>query len=303
MDPASLRRLLDQVADGELSPEEASVALAHLPFADLGNVRLDHHRAVRTGLPEAVYAPAKSTADLRTAVAGLLGVDGGPGAAGGPVVVSRLTPEQVDELVGEFGGVGGGPTTTWGPVQGDRPSATLVWRPAPLRPGTVVVAAAGTADVAVAEECAAVLVAHGVAPTRLTDVGVAGIHRLLGEVEGLQAADVVVAVAGMEGALASVVGGLTAAPVVAVPTSAGYGSSMEGVTALLAMLSSCAPGVTVVGIDNGFGAACAALRLLNTIERSGSSGGRGTPERSEPTPLVSGGSSSAPVPGGGGVDG
>ena len=283
MDPVSLRRLLNQVADGELSPEEASAALAHLPFADLGNVRLDHHRAVRTGLPEAVYAPAKSADDLRTAVAGMLGVEGGP------VVVSRLTPEQVDDLVDEFGGVDGGPSTTWGPLQGDRPSATLVWRQAPTRPGTVVVAAAGTADVAVAEECAAVLTAHGVAPTRLTDVGVAGVHRLLGEVERLQAADVVVAVAGMEGALASVIGGLTAAPVVAVPTSAGYGSSMEGVTALLAMLSSCAPGVTVVGIDNGFGAACAALRLLNTMGRGGMA------------PVTSDGSSATGAAGGGTV--
>jgi len=136
----------------------------------------------------------------------------------------------------------------------------------------VVVAAAGTADVAVAEECTAVLAAHGVSPTRLTDVGVAGVHRLLGEVGTLQSADVVVAVAGMEGALASVVGGLTAAPVVAVPTSAGYGSSLEGVTALLAMLASCAPGVAVVGVDNGFGAACAAMRLLNSIGRAADAG-------------------------------
>lgn len=287
MDPASLRRLLDRVADGELSPEEASVALAHLPFADLGNVRLDHHRAVRTGLPEAIYAPSKSPADLSTAVAGMLGVVDGSGTPdasgppGGPVVVSRLTPGQVDDLVAAFADVDGGPTITWGPQQDGGPSATLVWRPAPTRGGNVVVAAAGTADVAVAEECSAVLVAHGVVPTRLTDVGVAGVHRLLGEVEVLQAADVVVTVAGMEGALASVVGGLTGAPVVAVPTSAGYGSSMEGVTAMLAMLASCAPGITVVGIDNGFGAACAAMRLLHAVSRaetsSASLGGESSP--------------------------
>jgi NCAIR mutase (PurE)-related protein len=125
-----------------------------------------------------------------------------------------------------------------------------------------VLAAAGTADLPVAEECAAVLGAHGVDPVRLTDVGVAGVHRLLGHVDALAAADVVVVVAGMEGALASIVGGLTPAPVVAVPTSVGYGSSLEGVTALLAMLASCAAGITVVGIDNGYGAACAALRML-----------------------------------------
>jgi len=264
MDPAALRQLLDQVADGVVSPDEAASVVARLPFADLGNVRLDHHRAVRTGLPEAIYAPAKSPADLHTAVAGMLAV------SGVPVVVSRLTSEQVDGLLSEFGEVDGGPTTTWGPPQGSGPSATLVWRSAPARPGSVVVAAAGTADVAVADECSAVLAAHGVVPERLTDVGVAGVHRLLGEVERLQAADVVVAVAGMEGALASVIGGLTAAPVVAVPTSVGYGSSMEGVTAMQAMLASCAPGVAVVGIDNGFGAACATMRLLNTLQRGAS---------------------------------
>ncbi len=125
-----------------------------------------------------------------------------------------------------------------------------------------MLACAGTADLPVAEECAAVLAAHGVEPIRLTDVGVAGVHRLLASADALLDADVVVVVAGMEGALASIVGGLTAAPVIAVPTSVGYGAALEGVTALLAMLSSCASGVTVVGIDNGFGAACAVLRQL-----------------------------------------
>jgi NCAIR mutase (PurE)-related protein len=127
----------------------------------------------------------------------------------------------------------------------------------------VVVAAAGTADAPVADECSAVLSAFGFAPTRLTDVGVAGLHRLLVHADELASADAVVAIAGMEGALASVVGGLTPAPVVAVPTSAGYGASLAGITALLAMLASCAQGITVVGIDNGFGAACAVARMCN----------------------------------------
>jgi NCAIR mutase (PurE)-related protein len=126
----------------------------------------------------------------------------------------------------------------------------------------VVLATAGTADLPVAEECAATLWAHGIDPARLTDVGVAGVHRVLASAEDLFDADAVVVVAGMEGALASIVGGLTPAPVVAVPTSVGYGASLEGVTALLAMLASCAAGITVVGIDNGYGAACAVLRLL-----------------------------------------
>jgi len=130
------------------------------------------------------------------------------------------------------------------------------------RPGTVLVITAGTADLPVAEECAAVLGALGLPTTLLADCGVAGVHRLLASFDELASADAVVVVAGMEGALASVVGGLTAAPVVAVPTSVGYGSALEGVTALLAMLATCAAGVTVVGIDNGFGAACAVARLL-----------------------------------------
>jgi len=130
------------------------------------------------------------------------------------------------------------------------------------------VACAGTADLPVAEEAATTLAALGWPPARLTDVGVAGIHRLLAEEPVLQAADVIVVVAGMEGALASAVGGLAAAPVISVPTSAGYGSSLEGVTALLAMLASCSPGVAVMGIDNGYGAACAAARILGALERA-----------------------------------
>src|SRR5690606_3906121 len=145
---------------------------------------------------------------------------------------------------------------------GHREGTTLVWRPAAPRPEKVVVATAGTADLPVADECAATLAAHGIDPVRLTDVGVAGVHRLLASVDDLTGADAVVVVAGMEGALASLIGGMTPAPVVAVPTSTGYGAALEGVTALLAMLASCASGLTVVGIDNGFGAACAVLRVL-----------------------------------------
>jgi NCAIR mutase (PurE)-related protein len=140
---------------------------------------------------------------------------------------------------------------------------TVAYRlPEPTRTGRVLVVTAGTADVPIADECAVTLQAQGFAPDRLADVGVAGLHRLLAHVDRVTAADAVVVVAGMEGALASVIGGLTAAPVVAVPTSVGYGASLDGVTALLAMHASCASGVTVVGIDNGFGAACAVARML-----------------------------------------
>jgi len=153
-------------------------------------------------------------------------------------------------------GVGPGTVAESGPL------STVVFRPAPPRKGAVVVITAGTADLPVATECMAVLEALGFAPTQLTDCGVAGLHRLLAEVDTLSMADAVVVIAGMEGALASVVGGLTPAPVVAVPTSTGYGAAFEGVTALLAMLSACSSGITVVGIDNGYGAACAIARVL-----------------------------------------
>jgi len=216
-----------------------------LPYADLGFARVDHHRPLRQGMPEAVYGPGK-TPEQCVAIVGEL-LQGGDD----PVVLTRASDEQRAAVETAHPGAA---------VSG----TTIVWRAtATRRPERVVVAAAGTADGPVAAECAAVLRAYGFAPVRLDDVGVAGIHRLLAHTDTLATADAVVVVAGMEGALASVVGGLTAAPVVAVPTSAGYGASFAGVTALLAMLSSCAQGVAVVGIDNGFGAACAVTRVCN----------------------------------------
>jgi NCAIR mutase (PurE)-related protein len=168
----------------------------------------------------------------------------------GPVLLTRASVEQVDAVLAAH-------------PEGTARSGSVVWRPTEQRrAGRVLVVSAGTADQAVADECMLTLRAYGFAPDRLADVGVAGIHRLLAHVDAIMDADAVVVVAGMEGALASVVGGITGAPVVAVPTSVGYGAAFEGVTALLAMLSSCASGVTVVGIDNGFGAACAVARLL-----------------------------------------
>jgi len=246
VDEGSLRRLLDDVRSGALAPDDAVATLRRLPFADLGFARVDHHRALRQGFGEAVYGPGKSAEHCAAIVAELLAGDSGP------VVLTRATPEQARAALAASPG---------GAITG----STVVWRAAPRRNERVVLVAAGTADLPVAEECAAVLGAHGVEPVRLTDVGVAGVHRLLASVDELDGARAVVVVAGMEGALASLVGGLTPAPVVAVPTSVGYGAALEGVTALLAMLSSCASGITVVGIDNGFGAACAVLRLLGPV--------------------------------------
>ncbi len=243
VDEAALQRLLDDVRSGEVHPDDALAQLRRLPFADLGFARVDHHRTMRQGMPEAVYGPGKDPAHVAAIVRELLD------AGASPVLLTRATDEQA------FAALDANP-------DGVRTGATVVWRPAAPRPERVVVCAAGTADLPVADECVTVLTAHGLEPRRLTDVGVAGVHRLLVDVDVLTAADVVVVVAGMEGALASLVGGLTSAPVVAVPTSVGYGAALEGVTALLAMLSSCAAGITVVGIDNGYGAACAVLRMI-----------------------------------------
>jgi pyridinium-3,5-biscarboxylic acid mononucleotide synthase len=245
VDEATLRALLDGVRSGAVAPDDAVARLRRLPFSDLGFARVDHHRALRQGRPEAVYGPGKTPEQCAAIVAELLG-------DGGPVLLTRASDEQAAAALERNPG-------------GERHGPTLVWRPAPERPETVVVVTAGTADLPVADECAATLTAFGFRPRRLTDVGVAGVHRLLASAGDLAAAHAVVVVAGMEGALASLVGGMTGAPVVAVPTSVGYGASLEGVTALLAMLSSCASGLAVVGIDNGFGAACAVARILAPV--------------------------------------
>lgn len=244
MDEPTLRRLLDDVRSGALHPDQAVQRLRRLPFVDLGFARVDHHRPLRQGLPEAVYAPGKTPEQCAAIVAELLAE---PEA--GPVLLTRADDDQAAAALARNPG-------------GTRVDATLTWRPSPERPGRVLVVTAGTADLPVARECQATLAAHGFRPELLADCGVAGVHRLLATADDLAAADAVVVVAGMEGALPTVVGGISACPVVAVPTSAGYGAAFEGVTALLGMLSSCASGITVVGIDNGFGAACAVARLL-----------------------------------------
>jgi NCAIR mutase (PurE)-related protein len=243
MDEPALRGLLDDLRAGLIDADEVVRQLRRLPFADLGYARIDHHRALRQGFPEAVYAPGKSPEQCAAIVTELLA------EPGGPVLLSRADDIQAGAALAANPG-------------GTRRGGTVVWRPAPRRPEVVLIVTAGTADLPVADECQATLVALGFAPTVLADCGVAGLHRLLAQVDDRAAADAVVVVAGMEGALASVVGGLTAAPVVAVPTSVGYGASLAGVTALLGMLASCASGLVVVGIDNGFGAAHAVARAL-----------------------------------------
>jgi pyridinium-3,5-biscarboxylic acid mononucleotide synthase len=247
VDEAALQSLLTDVQQGVVSPGEAAARLRRLPFADLGFARVDHHRALRQRVPEAVYGPGKTAAQCAALVTELR-------SFGSPVVLTRADEDQVSAATAAESG---GAVTSHAPGW-----STVVWDPAPRSPARVLLVTAGTADLPVAGECAAVLHALGFEPSLTADCGVAGVHRLLATVDELDGADAVVVVAGMEGALASVVGGITGAPVVAVPTSAGYGASFDGITALLAMLSSCAPGVCVVGIDNGFGAACAVARML-----------------------------------------
>ncbi|MDS0140019.1 MULTISPECIES: nickel pincer cofactor biosynthesis protein LarB [unclassified Amycolatopsis] len=219
--------------------------------ADLGFARVDLDREQRQGLPEVVYGPGKTPAQIAAIVRTLLAHNTGP------VLVTRAEAEPARAVLAE--------------VPGGRysPGARLlVWRPAAATAFTVAVTAAGTSDGPVAGEAAEVAAAIGLAVRAVTDVGVAGIHRLLAERDRLREADAVIVVAGMEGALASAVGGLVACPVIAVPTSTGYGAGLEGVTALLAMHASCAAGITVVNIDSGFGAAMAAFRLAQVLRRT-----------------------------------
>ncbi|GAA1512477.1 nickel pincer cofactor biosynthesis protein LarB [Sphaerisporangium rubeum] len=211
---------------------------------DLGYARVDLGREARQGLPEVVYGPGKQVDEITGIVTTLLGRNTGP------VLVTRVEPGVAADVLAA---VPGG--------RHDPDARLLTWREAAPAGHTVAVVTAGTSDGPVAAEAAAVATALGLRTTVVRDVGVAGLHRVLAAVPDLRAADSVIVIAGMEGALASVVGGLVETPVIAVPTSTGYGAALEGVTALLAMLTSCAAGITVVNIDSGFGAALAAFRL------------------------------------------
>ncbi len=241
---ADIRDLLDGVRAGSISADDAVATLRRLPFADVGDALVDHHRSLRQGMPEAIYGPGKTADQVSRIVGELLAV------GTDSVLLTRARPDQIERAIADHG-----PAVLSG--------GCALWRSTPgHRDGDVLVVSAGTADQPVVDECLLTLTAHGFAPRQINDVGVAGIHRLLARIDEITNADAVVVVAGMEGALASVIGGLTGAPIVAVPTSVGYGAGLEGVTALLAMHASCASGVTVVGIDNGFGAASAVARML-----------------------------------------
>lgn len=250
MDRDEVRRLLGAVAAGDVAVDEAVRALAAAPltgtgFADLGFARVDHHRALRTGDPEVVYGAGKTPEEAVAILASLR-----TASPGRPAVVTRGAPELIQRVVEE-----------WPDALVDERSGCAAVGPLPAPRGRVVVVSAGTSDAPVAGEAAFVARAFGAGVDRVSDVGVAGLHRLLAVQHQLDAADCVVVVAGMEGALPSAVGGLVGVPVVAVPTSVGYGASYGGLAALLAMLNSCAPGVAVCNIDNGFGAGVFASRV------------------------------------------
>lgn len=257
---SGLRHLLDRVAAGRLSVPDAAAALHALPAEELGFASLDHHRALRKGFPEVIFCQGKTEAQVAEIFARLarrapriLGTRATPGQYR---AARRKTPAaRYDALA----------RTIWVDREPDRPRM----------PG-VVLAAAGTADLPVAEEAARTLDLLGHVPQRIFDVGVAGLHRLVPHTRALQQANVVIVVAGMEGALASVVGGLTPAPLIAVPSSVGYGASLGGLTALFAMLNSCAPGLAVVNIDNGFGAAYLAAAINCRIANAGAAAATAT---------------------------
>jgi hypothetical protein len=246
MNPLELKKLLSAIADGKLGVAEGMERLRALPFEDVGVALIDHHRELRQGIPEIILGESKSIDQLLPIVEKMA-------ERGSNVLITRLCREKAEALLSLHPG---------GDYDPDGRTFTLVQQPiATVGRGKVLVVCAGTSDIPVTREAAVTARMLGNEVEELVDVGVAGIHRLLARTDKLRQAAVIIVVAGMEGALPSVVGGLVGVPVIAVPTSVGYGAAFGGVAALLGMLNSCAGGVTVVNIDNGFGAAFAATRI------------------------------------------
>jgi hypothetical protein len=249
MDAERIERLLGEVRRGKVSIRRALDRLRHLPFEDLGFAKVDHHRSLRQGFPEVIMGEGKTAAEIGAIARALKRRDAN-------VLITRLSPEKMRSLKKQLRG--------FRYDEGARAATCVIKAIRKTGRGTVLVISAGTSDIPVADEAALTLEMTGNRVERLYDVGVAGLHRLLDYRDKLFSASVLVVVAGMEGALPSVVGGLVDKPVIAVPTSVGYGASFNGLAALLGMLNSCAAGVTVVNIDNGFGAGFAAS-LINRV--------------------------------------
>lgn len=252
MDKSRLTAILNAVAQGELSPEQALEQLRHLPFEDLEFAKIDLHRSLRQDMTEVIFCPGKTAGQVAQIAARL-------SQHHSVVLASRAAPALAREVLQQI------PNAVYNELAG-----MLIFGVMPQPEETspkVAIVTAGTADLPVAEEAAIVLQAQAIPTVRISDVGVAGIHRLFENMEPLCTASAVIVAAGMDGALPSVIGGLLAVPVIAVPTSVGYGTSFQGLAALLTMLNSCAAGITVVNIDNGFGAATAAIRLISAVKR------------------------------------
>lgn len=247
---SDIKRILEQVQDGSLSVEEALLAIKKQPFADIGYARVDMHRGVRQGAAEVIYGAGKTPEQI----VGIVDTMKKNGQQ--TILITRLAPEAARLVMAEH--------------EMDYHAQARIGiigrMPEPDGIGRIVVATGGTSDIPVAEEAALTAQVHGNEVVRLYDVGVAGLHRLLACMDDIMSASVIIAIAGMEGALASVIGGLADCPVIAVPTSVGYGASFQGVSALLSMLNSCASGVSVVNIDNGFGAGYLA-GMINHMDR------------------------------------
>lgn len=252
MTPERIREILEALQAGSTTVDAATAALKHLPFEDLGYAVVDHHRALRQGVPEVIYAEGKTAEQV-------VGIAREIARGGQNVLMTRVDVAKAAALQGALENVRYHPTAR---------IATLEQRPIPaLGKSPVALVCAGTSDMPVAEECAETLRMLGASVERIYDVGVAGVHRLLAKRGVFDRCAIAVVVAGMEGALPSAVGGMVSIPVIAVPTSVGYGAALHGFTALGCMLTSCASGVTVCNIDNGFGAAFAAARILQSAER------------------------------------
>jgi NCAIR mutase (PurE)-related protein len=251
--PEQIKKILTKIESGEISAAEGWDLLRDSSFEDIHFAKIDHHRSKRTGVPEVIFAPGKTEKQIVEIFKRMH-------AAGSDILISKVEKSVYDKLKRSYKGIKYNEAARMIVKTGRKKSKASA--------GRIAVVTGGTSDMNVAEEAAVTIEAFGYDVDRIYDVGVAGIHRLLAFNDNLKKADVIIVVAGMEGALASVVGGLVSSPVVAVPTSVGYGASFGGIAALLSMLNSCAPGVTVVNIDNGFGAAMAAIKMLG-IKRSG----------------------------------
>ena len=251
MDPETLTKLLRDVATGQVDVDGALGQLRQLPFSDLGYARVDHHRQLRIGLPEVIFGERKTPEQIVGIAKSLL-------SSQQDLLVTRVSADKAQLIVEAL------------PELSYAPSARTLSYSAGMRAArfrsAIVIVTAGTSDIDVAEEAAETLALFGESVERVYDVGVAGIHRLFEKLPTLERAPAIICVAGMEGALPSVLGGLVRCPVIAVPSSVGYGAALSGMTALLAMLTGCASGVSVMNIDNGFGAAMSVLRMATLVE-------------------------------------